>query len=163
MKNKVSQKSARTISHGRTTDRIKSYTPKGILPCSAIGTLVGIAAVLALALLLSYLLYQTADPGKYVTPVALSALYISAFIGGFTSSRLNKGSALLCGVSVGAMLTVLTFLLSLAVNGRLSADYGLAGSLALRAAIIVCSVIGAYVGAMKKEQNKKRNNKYKKR
>ena len=159
MKDKVLKRNSHTKLYGRSLRK----APKGFLRCSAIGALVAVASLLILAFLMSYVLYMTDDPGRYVAPTAYCVLYISSFIGGYFAVKLNRVSALLCGITIGAVLAVLTFLLSLTLNHTLSSDYGIVGSLTLRMAIIVCAVIGAYIGTIKKENNKKRDYKYKKR
>ena len=163
MKNKASQKRAYTSAHSRTSERIGRKAPKGIIPCSVAGALVSIILLLIMAVVLSYLLSKTADPIRYVTPTAFSALYLSALIGGFVATGLNKCSALLCGICVGSMLAAFGFLVSLAVDSSLASGMTLTNSILLRLVIIVCSTIGAYIGVIKKTPDRKRYNKHKKR
>ena len=158
MKSKASQRSI----HKKIKAKSKPKSPVGFLKSSAIGALAAVAILILLGFLLSYILYMTDDPGRYITPIAFCALYIAALAGGNLALRLNRVSPLLCGLSVGAILTVLTFLLSLTVNYTLSSGYTISGALGLRLAIIVCSVIGAYTGTVKKEA-KRNSYKHKKR
>ena len=163
MKNKASQKRAYSQAHSRATDRIGRGSPRGIIPCSAAGALASIILILIMAIVLSYLLSKAADPIRLVTPTALCALYISALIGGFIATRLNKCSALLCGICVGTAIAALGFIISLTISDSLSSGASTSRSLMLRLSIIVCSVIGSYIGNLKKTPSKKRHNNYKKR
>ena len=93
----MKDKASKRISSSRLRGRTPKKPPKGFLRCSFIGAVVGSASLIILAFLLSYLLYMTDDPGRYVTPTAFFALYISAFIGGSFATKLNRTSPLLCG------------------------------------------------------------------
>jgi putative membrane protein (TIGR04086 family) len=163
MKNKVSKNSSRSIGHARITGGIKARVPKGFLPCSLIGALIAIAISAVLAIVFSYILYKTADPTRYLTPVALSVLYVSALLGGFIAVRFNSGSALLCGLVTGVLLIAITFIFSLLVKQSLSSDHSAMDAIALRATIPVCSIIGAFIGNSKPSSDKKRRKNHKKR
>ena len=163
MKNKVSKNSLRSIGHARITGGIKTRVPKGFLSCSLIGAVIAIAISALLAVVLSYVLYKTDDPTRYLTPVALSVLYISALMGGFRAVRFNKGSALLCGLITGVLLLAVTFIFSLPIKQSLSSDHSILNAVALRAAVVVCSIIGAFIGISKPNPDKKRRKNHKKR
>lgn len=163
MKNTVSTKKRHDGGHARFTDKAHSRAPKGLIPCSLTGVTVAVGAMLLLSLALSAVVYSTSDPSAYVTPVAFTVLYISALAGGFTASRLNRHSAVLCGVTVGMVLLVIMFVFSLAVKSSLGADYGVEGEIGLRAAVIVCSLMGAFIGVMKNTNTNKNIKKHKKR
>lgn len=163
MKNEISRKKYRSIGHARDINSIRAFAPKGILLCSAIG--VGISAIMALLLgfIMTSVIYKTADPASYIVPAAFSALYISALGGGFFASKLNGGSALLCGLLTGAMLLAIAFIISLSINNELSSGYGIIENISLRAALIVCTVIGAFIGTTKQNPQSKKRKKHKKR
>lgn len=163
MKNEISRKKYRQVGHARDVNRIGSSIPKGILPCSAIGTVLSIAFTLLLGFIMAAILYRTADPARYIVPTAFSVLYISALIGGFFASKVNGGSALLCGLLTGAMLLALTFIISLLVSSELSSDYGIIENISLRAALIVCTILGAFIGITKQHSKKQKKKNHKKR
>lgn len=156
MRNEISRKSHRQAGHAVGLD---AFIKKGILPCSLMGALVAVLTAVLLAFVLAAILYKTADPARYVTPTAFSALYVSALLGGFTATRLNKGSALLCGLAVGVLLVALAFVASLPVGNKLSSDYGITLSVALRAAVIGCALMGAFIGAAKSFDTKNKKKK----
>ena len=163
MKNKVSKNRLRSVGHARVSDTIGSHMPKGFFRCSLAGAVTVMAIGTVLAVVLAFVIYKTADPTRYITPAALSALYISSLLGGFAAARLNKGSALLCGLTTGALLLATTFIISLPISENMSAEYNLINAVALRAAVLVCSIIGAFIGVSKKTTDKKRRKNYKKR
>ncbi len=163
MKNKAFTKNNPSTKKSRFTDKVSPKIPKGVLSCSLVGVAVAVVLAVILSLLLAFVLLQTADPTAYVTPTALSVLYVSAFIGGFSASLINRGSAVLCGVTVGLAILALDYLLSFTLSGNMSADYGLLGYAALRIAIPVCSLIGAFIGVTKNTSVKNTRNNYKKR
>ena len=90
MKDKVLQKN-RTV-YRRIADNglLKSGLQKGIVHCCAVGLLISVIMGVFLAFIMSWIICETADPARYVTPTALIALYVSAFFGGFSAVILNK-------------------------------------------------------------------------
>ena len=163
MKNKVSKNSSRSIGHAHMTSSIKTRVPKGFLSCSLVGAVIAIGISAILAIVFSYILYKTPDPTSYLTPIALSVLYISALLGGFISVRLNRGSALLCGLVTGVLLLAVAFILSLPINPSLSADHSIMEAVSLRVVVIICSITGAFIGISKPSPDKKRRKNHKKR
>ncbi len=163
MKNKVSKNPLRSVGHARVSDGISSHMPKGFFRCSLMGTVIAMAIGVLLAIIVAFVIYQTADPTRYITPAALSVLYISSLFGGFAAARFNRGSALLCGLTTGALLLAATFIFSLPISENMSSDYNVINAVALRAAVLVCSIIGAFIGVSKKKPDKKRKKNYKKR
>ena len=163
MKNKVSKNSLRSVGHARVSDGIGSHMPKGFFRCSLLGAAIAMALGTVLAVVVAFALYQAADPTRYITPAALSVLYISSLLGGFAATRLNLGSALLCGLTTGALLLAVSFIISLAISPSMSSEYNIINAIALRAAVLVCSIIGAFIGVSKKKHDKKRRKNYKKR
>jgi putative membrane protein (TIGR04086 family) len=160
MKNKVITKKKNTSGRSRFTDRIGTGTPKGILPCSVKGSVAALLTATALTFILSVLLYNTPDPAAFITPAAFSVLYASAFLGGFIASKSNKKSAVLCGLTVGGILTFVLFAASLLIKAPSS--FGFTASLILRSAIILCALAGSVVGVIKNSETSK-NKKHKKR
>ena len=163
MKDKVWQKN-RAV-HRRSADNglFKSGFPKGIVHCCAVGLLFSVILGVFLALVMSWIICETDDPARYVTPTALIALYVPAFFGGFAAAVLNKKSALLCGLGVGVMLVALMFIASLLISNTLSGENGVISAVALRMAVLVSSILGAFVGITKKSSRKKCAKKHKKR
>ena len=163
MKGEISRKKYKSVGHAREVNAMGSAIPKGILPCSAIGVAASVICVILLGFIMAAIIYRTSDPTSYIVPAAFSALYISSLIGGFFSSKLNGGSALLCGLLTGAMLLVVMFLISLPVSNDLSADLGIIENISLRAAIMVCTILGAFIGVTKQRSKSKKRKTNKKR
>ena len=144
-------------SEGREwTGKLKSRSPKGIFPCSFCGFGISVAVSICLLFTVSAILYSTDDPNRFVSPASLSVLYISSLFGGFASARLNRGSALLCGLLTACMLLTLLFLLSLFVDPSLTAEKSLAGALGERGIAIGISVLGAAIGVSNKKKKPRR-------
>ena len=114
----------------------------------------GIGAVMTL--ILSFLVYSLADPNRYILPVSFCILYISALFGGFLSAKINRGSALLCGLLNGVMLIVTMLLISFLLSGTYSADYTPGLAVGLRGIAILLSVLGAMIGTHKTSKKPKR-------
>ncbi len=120
-----------------------------------IGMCIAIAVGFILLLIMSALALSFEDPDMSVGGMALAALYISALVGGFASVRMNSGEALLCGALVGAMLNVALVVISLFFRGGDPEGFGV-GELLTRGAVILMSVLGAYMGLHKKKRKRRR-------
>ena len=160
MKNKVLQKYRGTSKHASGSKSLNSRFSNGLFPCCAIGFLVSVAICIIGSLLFSWIICKTDDPARYVTPVAFSALYVASFFGGFTAARMTKRSALLCGLCVGIMIVTITFVASFAVNDALTDNYDMISAIALRVAVLICSIFGAFLGIKRKSPRKKGAKKY---
>ena len=159
MKSQLLQNKRHYSGHAHNTASSAMYVPKGIIPCSLAGTVIAIVLAVLINFIMAAVIYKTADPARYIVPAAFTSLYIAAFTGGGSASRLNGGSALLCGMLCGSIFIATGFMLSLFIQNGASDEYGIIGGLSLRVAIIFCSVFGAFIGTTKKiSKNKKRKN-----
>lgn len=79
---------------------------------TAVGILFGVLVLLAAAAVMAAIGTSAA-----VTPVALSAIALAAFVGGFTAARLLRERGLLIGAACGALLFAVTVLGGLGVDG----------------------------------------------
>lgn len=156
MKSKHSKKTGRARSKQSLTEGIKSKAPRGVLSSSLRGLSVALLVGFCLLMVASVAIYSLADPNRYVSSASLSVLLISALFGGFAATRINGGSALLCGLLTAALLLAVTFLLSLPLSTSLSADRPISLSVGLRGIAIGASVLGALIGAKEKKKKKKR-------
>ena len=150
--NKTTQK-RRTTTFGSSLPSVGS---SGIFRSTLRGYALSLVIGGALTLVLSALVYSLADPNRYLTPVAFCILYISALFGGFLSARFNRGSALLCGLLNAALLLVTMLAVSLLFDGSYSADHSPGLSVGLRGVAALLSVLGAGIGAHKKQTKRKR-------
>ena len=83
----------------------------------ALFTLIFCAVSALMILIFSWIFYSTEDPTSNITLASLLSLYMSCFICSFVLSRINGQKNFLCGIVFGAMVVILTLLLSLSVNG----------------------------------------------
>ena len=79
---------------------------------------------------------------------ALLGAGLTALIGGFSTARLHKHAALLCGLGNGGLLLALMLLLSLGFSKN-GSGYSTAISLLLHTGIPILSILGAYLGLPK--------------
>lgn len=154
MNSKTSKKQGRAQNRNRLTGAIKSAAPRGILPSSLRGLAAALICCAVLMLIVSAIVYSTADPNRYVTPAALTVLYISCFCGGLISAKLNRGAALVCGTLVSVMLLILLFGASLLLDPTLSAEHSLPLAIGLRGIAIAISILGAFIGAGERKKKK---------
>lgn len=150
--NRTTQK-RRTKTFGSSLPKAKTG---GILPSTLRGYLISLAIGTAMTLAFSFIVYSLADPNRYILPVSFCILYISSLLGGFFAAKINRGSALLCGLLNGAMLLVTMFLLSLGFSGTYSADRSLGLSVGLRGVAALLSVLGAMIATHKRPQKKRK-------
>ncbi len=144
----------------RTRLNLPAVKERSFLRCSVIGALSSIGITLLLGVVASLILFKTNDPLKYITPSALSILYVSTLLGGYISSRINKRSAVLCGLLSSIFVLLVFFLVSLFIPVSHSSGYDVLGEVALKLAVIVSSIVGAFIGT---GNNKKSSVKRKKK
>jgi len=100
--------------------------------------------------------YATADPGAFITPLAMAALMSASFAGGFTTAKLVKESPLLCGVVCGAMCAVAMLILSLLFSGAPSSQYTFWQGLLMHSFALLFCILGAFTGNYKRKPNPKK-------
>lgn len=115
--------------------------------------LIGGGVGLGLIFVLSLIAYFTSDPNQLTRPFGILASAITALVGGFAMTRQHRHSALLCGLIMGSLNTALMLLCSLALRSN-AAGYSTGISLLLHVGFLLCSVVGAYLGA--RPQKRKR-------
>lgn len=113
-----------------------------ILRPLAIGTAVGIAVCVLVLLVMAALMAAGVFPAKAVTPLALAAAGIGAFIGGFTAACVSRERGLLYGAGTGLVL----FLLTAAAGFALLPDAGNTLLLAKAALMIGVGALGGILG-----------------
>ncbi len=121
-----------------------------------LGLLWAAGAAVVLLFVFSAIVYSTPDPGSLVLPVALAAVYMSAFVGGFAAAWINRGDALACGLIVGVAFFTLIILLSLIAPGGAASKLGFWTSASLHALVIGFSVLGALAGVSMRESGNRR-------
>ena len=156
MNSRLSKRKGRASEGQAWTGKLKSRAPRGILSCSLCGFGIAIAVGICLLLALSAVIYSTNDPNRFVSPASLSVLYISSLFGGFSAARLNRGSALLCGLLSSCMLLAILFLTSLFVEPSPAVDTSLVAAIGQRGIAVGISVLGAAIGVSNQKKRPKR-------
>ena len=156
MNSRLSKRKGRASEGREWTGKLKSRAPRGILSCSLYGFGISLLIGICLLFAVSAVIYSTDDPNRFVAPAALSVLYISALLGGFFAAKLNRGSALLCGLLTAVMLLALLFLLSLFVDPSLTEDKSLVAALGERGIAIGISCLGSAIGVSNKKKKPRR-------
>lgn len=96
------------------------------------------------------------DPTALIAPLALAALLLSAFLGGWITSRRVGESPLLCGVIEGGMITLCTIALALILRPLPSSALLFWQSALLHGATVFFSILGAMAGGVKRKRTTKR-------
>ncbi len=128
----------------------------GALIAAPRGTAVFAASALITSLPAAIIAYSTSDPGAYILPLGLVALYISAAAGGFAAYKFHGGLALFSGLFSGLASVAISLLLSLILPLGTSPEVSPAVLLLTRAPILVLSIVGAYLASVKRKNKKKR-------
>ncbi len=110
---------------------------------------VGSTLALGLTLLLvgSIGAYFCQNPSAVTAPVGIAAVALTALLGGMISAHVLKKSALLCGLFNGCAVLAVMLLLSLCMI-KYSSHYSAWTALLLHLGFVLCSVLGAQLGAL---------------
>ena len=121
-----------------------------------IGFGVSVAVAAGLWLAASVISYAQNDPDAFVGTLGFAAIYLAALVAGFVSVKINKERALACGALSGFLLALLFFVISLFFSGDYSSNYPFIVGVALRAAMILMSVLGAFAAVHHKKKRRVR-------
>ena len=98
---------------------------------------------LLLLLLITWIAHRSADPDSLTLSLSLAALYTTAFFAGILSTRLTKGTPLICGIVAGVLLLLLSLLIALGLPATGRAFPNCAPILRLLSPLF--SLLGAYL------------------
>ena len=119
--------------------------------------LIAIGVSLGLLLIGSAVALQTSDPTALVDPIGYVSLFITAFLGGFAASKLNKHSPYLASILCGGAFILLSMLFSLALPHTLDSGMNVWSRLFLHALTLFTFPVGTFAGIKgSKPQRKKR-------
>lgn len=142
----------------KTASKTSRYTQnkeKSYMICVLYGTLWGIAAGVVLLLICGGAGLALDDPEKYTPILALSSLFISAFITGYAAAKSKGCDGAATGLGAGAALILLIVLLSLFAGEPLKL-----GLFAICAPVIlVTSLFAGITGANRRSDAPKRKRK----
>ena len=102
-----------------------------------------------------------ADPDALIAPLALIALLLSSFAGGFTTARRTGDAPLLCGILCGGVITVFTMIAALILRGVTGSGYELWQAAILHGATVLFSVLGSFAGNAKRKVDPRRYKRFK--
>ena len=105
--------------------------------------------------------FTRADPDALVAPLALIALLLSSFSGGFTTARRTGSSPMLCGILCGGVITAFTMIAALILHGVTSSGYELWQAAILHGATVIFSILGSFAGNAKRKVDPRRYKRFK--
>ena len=129
------------------------------------GSLSGLVSFVAAGLVLiscaAAVAFAQANPDKLITPLALVALLLSAFAGGFTTARRTGDAPLLCGILCGGVITVFTIVVALILRGATGSGYELWQAAILHGATVLFSSLGSFAGNAKRKVDPRKHRRFK--
>ena len=125
------------------------------------GLLSFIAAGIVLITCAAAVAYTRPDPNALITPLALVALFLSSFAGGFTTVRRAGSSPMLCGILCGGAITVFTMIAALILRGVTGSGYELWQAAILHAATVLFSTLGSFAGNAKRKVDPRKHRRFK--
>ena len=135
--------------------RVTEQSQCGVFSVALKGSLGGLIGFVATGLLLitaaCAIAYSSNDPSALIAPLALGALLLSAFVGGFVTCKLTRRAPMLCGVIFGALCTLVMLALCLVLSGAPASHYTFFQGLMLHAFLVLFSVLGAFTGTVKRK------------
>ena len=119
---------------------------KGFIKSVLFGTLISAAAITALLLIASVILFKSGIfPKDYLLYIILCVLAVSGFFGGFISGRFNKSAGLLTGAVTGGVVFLVVLIAGL-INSPSTITLA---TLYKLTAIVFPSMLGGVVGVNK--------------
>ena len=129
------------------------------------GSLSGLLSFIAAGLMLiscaAAVAFTRADPDALITPLALVALLLSAFAGGFTTVRRTGSAPMLCGILCGGVITVFSMIVALLLRGVTGSGYELWQAVILHGATVLFSILGSFAGNAKKKVDPRKHKRFK--
>ena len=104
--------------------------------------------------------FTQADPDALITPLALVALLLSAFTGGFTTVRRTGSAPMLCGILCGGVITVFTMIAALILRGVTSSGYEFWQAAILHGATVLFSILGSFAGNAKRKVDPRKHRRF---
>ncbi|MBQ6701400.1 MAG: TIGR04086 family membrane protein [Clostridia bacterium] len=121
------------------------------------GLLAAMLTSLCLIFLFGWISNSMEDPSRLLGLFGRSALYISAFIGGFVSARANMEKGLVSGLATGGIFMLVVIMLSLFLRDGSSPMGFITWVMFLFVALI--GGVGGYFGVPSTKKRKKKNKK----
>lgn len=152
---KSSSKVGKPMPSRARREAVADTSPSLLVKHLAKSLLFTLAAGVILIVIASLCAYFSPDPDAVITPLAIAAAALTAFIGGLIAVRIHGGGALICGLLNGSVFMTVMMLLSLCF-ARYASGYSAGISCLLHAGFVLLSVVGGYVGNKKKKSGKRK-------
>lgn len=121
----------------------KSFTND--LKASFLGLLITLCIALALLLIGTAVAFYTGDPLSFVDPIGYTSLFLSAFLGGYICSKLNRASPYLTSLLTAVLFIFTLMICAFALPHTLDSGIELAHRSMLYAAAFLMFPVGALV------------------
>lgn len=154
MKNKKINRQSNSFAPSKNESTIDK-----LINSSVLGLAITAGISLAIILIATAIAISLADPLALVDPIGYISLFVSAFFGGFTCSKINKFSPYITSVLCGCAFIILSLLISVAIPHTLASGMNIWSRIGLHALSLATFPIGAFAGikgAKKSKPNKKK-------
>lgn len=135
----------------RITEK-KHKANRGILISTIFGLCVSMLILLILLMIFSLIGLATENPHALLSPLSFFSIYTSAFFGGFTAIKKNKGhDPCICGILCGIIIMI-TFSLIFGIVGIICNVDSTPISWVYRVLMLPSTLIGSIIGLTKKNK-----------
>ncbi len=146
----------------RTDQKGKQHTDasfaRNILKGFLFELLIGMLLLLAFAIYI----YRSNDPDAVLIPCTFISLYLTAFIGGFATARINKNGSAICGGITGILTLLLLGAIFPFIPTLSASPYSSSANTLLHFAILPLSLAGALLaGRVSERKSLRRKHKIK--
>ena len=143
------------IRHSKKSSARMEGTLDTALKSSFLGILFTAGVSLALLFASTAAALMTDDPISLVEPIGYVVKFISAFLGGFICSKIDKRVPYMTSAIVGGAFVILSMLFSLALPHSLASGMNIGVRLALHALSFVMFPLGALLGVKASKPKRK--------
>ena len=137
--------SHRTIERTAPSQPLSELWPS-LLRALGIGLFIAVLLCTVGSVIATALLLTLPDPSSPLPAVATAILLLGSLIGAAVAGKNSDGRVLLCGLCMGALLLFIMFL-STSLLGENKSLYTPTATYLLRGAVVLFSLLGAYLGA----------------
>ena len=139
-----SKKANRKI-HSITKPNNQSSLDK-LISSSLLALAITIGISIALLMISTAIAISLPEPLSLIDPIGYVSLFISAFLGGFASSKLNKRSPYITSALCGFLFVMLSMLISVAIPHSLSSGMDIWSRIGLHVLSLATFPVGSFAG-----------------
>ena len=156
------------ISHGnrgagksnRTADENEGSSFIDSIKGSVIGAAISLPVAIILLLISSAIAYSMPDPNVALIPISLTITYITFFISGLVSAKINRGSLVVSTMLNWIALSAILLLLSLFFGSSMRSGYSLLVTLVIHMFTFPANLCGVALGLKKKSSPQRTRRKH---